>query len=77
MGTGKNLYILHSEAKEGTVVRIENPMTERVIYAKVIGKVPDTEFAEGSVAMLSNTVAKVLGVLDSAVFLKIQYLQTP
>jgi LysM repeat protein len=77
MGTGKNLYILHSQAKQGSVVRIENPMTERVIYAKVIGKVPDTEFAEGSVAMLSSTVAKVLGVLDSAVFLKIQYLQTP
>jgi LysM repeat protein len=74
MGSGSSLYILHSEAKQGSVVKIENPMSERVIYAKVIGKVPDTEFARGSVAMISTTIANVLGVLDSTVFLKIQYL---
>jgi LysM repeat protein len=75
LGSGTSLYILHSEAKQGSVVRIENPMSERVIYAKVIGKVPDTEFARGSIAMISTTIANVLGVLDSTVFLKIQYLE--
>jgi LysM repeat protein len=75
MGSGSSLYILHSEAKQGSVVRIENPMSDRVIYAKVIGKVPDTEFARGSIAMISTTIANVLGVLDSTVFLKIQYLE--
>jgi LysM repeat protein len=74
MSSGNSLYVLHSDAAQGSVVRIENPMTERVIYAKVIGKVPDTEFAKGSIAMLSTTVAKVLGILDSTAFIKIQYL---
>lgn len=74
MSSSKNLYILHSGAALGSVVRIENPMTERVIYAKIVGKVPDTEFANGSIAMLSTTVAKVLGILDSTAFIKIQYI---
>jgi len=77
MGSNSSLYILHSEAKTGSVVRIENPMSDRVIYAKVIGKVPDTEFARGSIAMISTTIANILGVLDSTVFLKIQYLENP
>jgi LysM repeat protein len=75
MEEANSLYILHSEAKEGSIVRIENPMTQRTLYAKVIGPVPDTPFARGSIAMLSTTVANALGVLDSMTFLKIQYLK--
>ncbi len=74
MDSGKSLHILHSKAKKGTIVRIENPMTERIVYAKVIGPMPDTSFAKDSELMLSTTVAKLLGVLDSYSFLKIKYL---
>jgi LysM repeat protein len=73
MESGNSLYILHSKAKIGSIVRIENPMTERIIYARVAGPLPDTDFARGSIAMIPTTLANLLGVLDSTVFLKIQY----
>jgi LysM repeat protein len=68
----KNLYILYDAVKEGTIVEVNNPMTQRKVYAKVIGKVPKTSFAEGSIAMLSPALAESLGILDSYSFLIIK-----
>jgi LysM repeat protein len=68
----KNLYILYDAVDEGTIVEVNNPMTQRKVYAKVIGKVPKTSFAEGSIAMLSPALAESLGILDSYSFLIIK-----
>ena len=68
----KNLYILYDAVNEGTIVEVNNPMTQRKVYAKVIGKVPKTSFAEGSIAMLSPALAESLGILDSYSFLIIK-----
>jgi hypothetical protein len=73
--TGKTLSVLFNQAPEGAIVRIENPMTKRSLYAKVIGKVPDTAFARDSVVILSSTLAETLGILDEASFVKVYYLK--
>jgi hypothetical protein len=73
--SGKSLSVLFNQASEGAIVRIENPMTKRSLYAKVIGKVPDTAFARDSVVILSTTLAETLGILDEASFVKVHYLK--
>lgn len=75
LGQDNTLYVLHSTVPVGSILRVENPMTERVLYARVIGKVPDTPFARGSIVMLSPTVAYALGILDATVYVKVYYLQ--
>jgi LysM repeat protein len=75
LGQDNTLYVLHSKAPVGSILRIENPMSERSLYAKVIGKIPDTSFARGSIVMLSPTVAYALGVLDATVYVKVYYLK--
>lgn len=75
LGQDNNLYVLHSDSPVGSVLRIENPMTERVLYAKVLGPVPNTPFARGSIVMLSPTVAQALGALDAKIYVKLQYLK--
>lgn len=68
------LYVLYDGAPAGDVILIENPMIERRIYAKVLGSVPDTPFARGSIVMLSPTSAQALGILDAQAYVKIRKL---
>jgi len=68
------LYVLYDGAQAGDVILIENPMIERRIYAKVLGSVPDTPFARGSIVMLSPISAQALGILDAQAYVKIRKL---
>lgn len=68
------LYVLYDGAPAGDVILIENPMIERRIYAKVLGSVPDTPFARGSIVMLSPISAQALGILDAQAYVKIKKL---
>ncbi|WP_253271252.1 LysM peptidoglycan-binding domain-containing protein [Saprospira grandis] len=68
------LYVLYDGAQTGDVILIENPMIERRIYAKVLGPVPDTPFARGSIVMLSPISAQALGILDAQAYVKIRKL---
>ncbi len=74
--TNTKPYILYDGVPEGTIVLVENPMMERKMYAKVIGKLPKTNFTSGTIAMLSPSLAQSLGILDSYSFLIIKYLTT-
>lgn len=67
------LYVMCSEVESGSVVRIENPMTHRFLYAKVIGKVPETSSTADAVVVLSPTVAQALGALDTRFFVTVRY----
>ncbi len=75
MRSDDELYVLYSGASTGAIVRIENPMTGRVLYVRVIGTMPHTSFTEGAIVMLSPTVAHALGALDAKTFVKLSYLK--
>ncbi|MCP4439219.1 MAG: LysM peptidoglycan-binding domain-containing protein [Aureispira sp.] len=71
---GKNkLYVMCSQVKAGNIVRIENPMTHRFLYAKVIGEVPENSATADAVVVLSPTVAQALGALDSRFFVNVRF----
>ena len=68
-----DLYALHRRAKINSVIAIENPMKKRTVYAKVIGKLPDTAYGDDIEVVLSPLAAKLLGAKDSRFFVKVRY----
>ena len=70
-----SLSVLHNQLPVGGIVKIENPMNDRIVYAKVVGPIPETSLAEGSIIMLSPNVAYGLGVLDTRFFARVHYLK--
>ncbi|BDS12267.1 LysM peptidoglycan-binding domain-containing protein [Aureispira anguillae] len=67
------LYVMCSYVPKGGVVKIENPMTNRHLYAKVVAPKPENSFTQESIVMLTPTVAKALGGLDSRFYVKVSY----
>lgn len=68
-------FILHNHAKIGSVVAITNPMTNRTVYAKCIGRVPRMVYPGEVRAVISTPIAILLGVRDERFFSYINYLK--
>ncbi len=68
----KGLYCLHPHAAPGSVIRLENPITKNVAYAKVVGKIP-YNYEQWVVVVVSKDVAKALKAIDSQFFIKVEY----
>lgn len=69
----KGLYCMHSTAPAGSIVRIENPITKNVTYAKVVGKIP-LNYEKWVVVVVSKDVAKALKAIDGQFFVSVEYL---
>ncbi|TXB66554.1 lytic transglycosylase [Phaeodactylibacter luteus] len=68
-----DLLALHRTAKIGSVVSIHNPMSRRTVYAKVVGRIPDTAYKDDIVVVVSPQVAQLLGAIDPRFFVKVKY----
>ncbi|PWU03366.1 MAG: hypothetical protein C5B52_03485 [Bacteroidetes bacterium] len=55
-------YALMNSVSPGTIVRITNPSTGKVIYAKVLGEIPPGKENEGLLVRISNAAAAELMV---------------
>lgn len=67
------LYVMCSYVPKNGIVRVENPMTGRQLYAKVVAAKPENSFTQGSIIVLTPTVAQALGGLDARFYVKIHY----
>lgn len=67
------LYVMCSYVPKGGIVKLENPMTNRQLYAKVVAAKPENSFTQKSLVVLTPTVAQALGGLDSRFYVKISY----
>lgn len=70
---GGELYALHRDCPINSVIAIHNPMKNKTIYAKVIGKIPEGAYESSVEVIVSPKVAKLLGALDPKFFVKIRY----
>lgn len=70
-----SLYVLSNQLPMGSVVKLENPMFPRSIYAEVAGKMPENSSTEGAMLMLSPALAHALGGLDDRFFVRVFYLK--
>ncbi len=68
-----NLVCMHRYAPKGSILKMENPMTNQTAYVKVIGKIP-LNYDEWTIAVVSEDVGKALKAIDEMFFVKIEYL---
>lgn len=68
-----DLYALHRHASANSIIEVLNPMNNRIVYVKVIGKIPDTAYRNEVVVVLSPLAAKLLGAIDPRFFVKVKY----
>jgi LysM repeat protein len=73
LSSKNKLYVMSSTVKKGRIVRLENPMTQRYLYAKVVASKPQNSSAEESIVILTPTVARALGGLDSRFHVRMYY----
>lgn len=69
-----DLYALHRDAAIGTSIAVTNPMFNRTVYAKVIGRIPDG-YKRNVEVILSPEAARKLGAKDPRFFTKVKYLK--
>lgn len=75
-GSGKNkMFALHATARINSYIELENPMMDRVVYAKVIGHIPPNTYPEEVKVIISPKTAANLGVVDQRFFIKMKYLE--
>jgi LysM repeat protein len=68
-----DLYALHREAPINSVIEVNNPMTGRTVYVKVIGRIPDTAYGNNVKVVLSPIAANLLGARDPRFYVKVKY----
>lgn len=76
-GLLNGFVVYHEKAALHSVIRIANPMTSKVVYAKVVGRIPpsleqwDTEV----VLVIPPMLGDILGVIDPRFFAKVRYVK--
>ena len=68
-----DLYALHRSCPVGSVIIVHNPMENKTIYAKVVGKIPDGAYPNNVEVVVSPTVAKLLGAIDPNFYVLTKY----
>lgn len=61
----KKYYALMNDAPIGTIVKVTSPSTNRTVYAKILGQLPDMKESVGLTLRLSDAAAAELGVSDN------------
>lgn len=69
--------VMHQYAPINSVIRIFNPSSKRSVYARVIGRIPDSLTEQNTTVILvtSPTIAQILGIIDNRFFAEVRYLK--
>lgn len=70
---GKSNLALHRTAPVGTILKITNPLTKNVTFAKVVGKFSETAESKDAIVILSKSAASYIGALDKRFLIEITY----
>ena len=70
---GTKMLALHRTAPIGTVVKVTNPMTDRVTFVKVVGKFTENETTKDVIIVITKATAELLGALDKRFQVTIDY----
>lgn len=70
---GTKMLALHRTAPIGTVVKVTNPMTDRVTFVKVVGKFTENETTKDVIIVITKATADLLGALDKRFQATIDY----
>lgn len=70
---GENLFALHKTAPIGTVLKVTNPLNNRTIYVKVMGRMETAGYRYDTILVLSSSAAKALSGINRNFRVDISY----
>lgn len=70
----KKYYVLMNDVAPGTILKIAST-ENKVVYAKVLGSMPDMKENNGLLMRISNAAASYLGIIDPKFPVQISYYQ--
>jgi LysM repeat protein len=70
---GDNLYALHKDAPIGTILKITNPLNNRTLYVKIVGKLQTAGYGYETILVLSPAAAKALAGVNRNFRVNITY----
>lgn len=62
-------YILMDGVASGTIIKLSNPVSNKTVYAKVLGEMNGIRQNQGLDIRISNAAASVLGITDTEKFI--------
>ncbi len=68
-------YCLHNKAAQGSIVKVTNNNTGKIIYAKVLDVIPDIKQNFGIIIRISNAAAAELGAGENQFDCTINYIK--
>ena len=71
--SGDRFYALSNTAPVGSIIKVRNMMNNRVVYAKVIGKLSESEVNQKVMVKLSAGAGERLNVLDNRFVVEVTY----
>ena len=72
--TKNGYFALHKTLPVGTIVKVKNPMNGRVVYAKVIGNLPDNQDNRNILIKLPESAAREMAILDERMNVDVIFL---
>lgn len=72
---GDNLFALHKTAPIGTVLKVTNPLNNRTLYVKVVGKLQTAGYGYDTILVLSPAAAKALAGVNRNFRVNITYFE--
>jgi LysM repeat protein len=63
----------HNTARRGTIIKVYNPGNGKVVYARVLGPIPNTKQYANSIIGISEQAKEALGVTDSKTWCELSY----
>lgn len=66
-------YALHRSAPVGTIIKITNPMTNRSVFAKVVGRFTENETTKDVIIVVTKSCADAIGALDKRFLVNITF----
>ncbi len=66
-------YALHRVAPVGTIIKVTNPMTNRSVFAKVVGRFTENETTKDVIIVITKSCADAIGVLDKRFLVNITF----
>jgi len=70
----KKYLALHRTAKIGTIMQVRNEMNNKVVFVRILGRLPDTGANDGILIRLSKAAYDRLGALDKKFRVEISYV---
>lgn len=73
LSTTNTYFAFHNTAKPGTIIKVYNPGTDKTVYVKVLGPIPNTKMYHNCIIGISSGAKAVLLVDEEKAWCELKY----